>query len=273
MKEIKDLTVLVTGSTDGIGKETALQLAQMGAEVILHGRNLERGRSVREEIRSRTGNDRLEFYLADLASQRQVRNFAAEIQGSYNRLHVLINNAGTYQQERKLTEDGMETTLAVNFLAPFLLTHELQNLIMRSAPGRIVNVASIAHWNGTMDWNNLQGEKHYEGFDAYATSKLALILFTYALAERLKGTNVTANCLHPGVIETKLLRAGFGDYPGDNPEKGAKTSVYMASSPEVKGISGRYFEAYKAVSSSPMSYDRKLQERLWSIGEKLCGLD
>ncbi len=270
---MKNLTVLVTGSTDGIGRSTALQLAQMDAEVILHGRSAERGRSVQEDIRRKTGNNRLQFFLADLASQRQVKNLATDIRGSYNHLHVLINNAGTYQPERKLTEDALETTFAVNFLAPFLLTHELQSLIKRSVPGRIINVASIAHWNGTMDWSNLQGEKRYEAFDAYATSKLALILFTYALAQRLKGTAVTANCLHPGVIKTKLLLAGFGDYPGDTPENGARTSVYLASSPEVEGLSGSYFEDCKALPSSPISYDRKIQEKLWSISEKLCGLD
>jgi NAD(P)-dependent dehydrogenase (short-subunit alcohol dehydrogenase family) len=273
MNGMKKLTVLVTGSTDGIGKETALQLAQMDAEVILHGRSLERGRNVQEDILRKTGNNSLQFFLADLSSLRQVRKLAADIQGSYNRLHVLINNAGTYQPERKLTEDGLETTFAVNFLAPFLLTYELQSLIRSSAPSRIVNVASTAHWNGTVDWNNLQGERRYEGFDAYAASKLELILFSYALARRLKGTKVTANCLHPGVIRTKLLRAGFGDYQGDTPENGAKTSVYLAGSPEVEVTSGSYFEACKAVSSSSISYDRRLQEMLWSISEKLCGLE
>ncbi len=269
---MKKLTVLVTGSTDGIGKETALQLAKMDAEVILHGRGLERGQRIQEDLLRKTGNNSLQFFRADLASRGQVKRLAADIKGSYNHLHVLINNAGTYQPERKLTEDGLETTFAVNFLAPFLLTHELQDLIRSSAPSRIVNVASVAHWNGAIDWSNLQGEVRYEGFDAYATSKLALILFSYALARRLKGTKVTANCLHPGVIKTKLLQAGFSDYPGDTPENGAKTSVYLASSPEVEGISGSYFEACKAVHSSPISYDRKLQETLWSISEKLCGL-
>ena len=167
----------------------------------------------------------------------------------------------------------METTFSVNYLAPFLLTHELLDLLKASAPSRVINVSSIAHWNGVMDWDNLQGEKSYEGFDAYALSKLALILFTYALAERLRGTGVTANCLHPGVIKTKLLRAGFGDYPGDTPEKGARTCVYLACSPEVEKISGLYFEECKAVSSSPVSYDRKLQERLWRISKELTGLE
>jgi NAD(P)-dependent dehydrogenase (short-subunit alcohol dehydrogenase family) len=188
-------------------------------------------------------------------------------------LNVLINNAGTFQSHRTLTEDGLETTFAVNYLAPFLLTNELLDMMKRSDTSRIVNVASIAHWDGKLDWGNLQGEKHYAGFEAYATSKLELILFTYALALRLKGTNVTCNCLHPGVIMTKLLRAGFGDFPGDAPESGAKTSVYLASSPEVKGITGQYFQDAKPVRSSPLSYDRSYQERLWQISKILTRMD
>ena len=170
-----------------------------------------------------------------------------------------------------MTEDGLETTFAVNYLAPFLLTHELLGLMKISAPSRIINVASIAHRDGVMDWSNLQGERHYDGFDAYAASKLALILFTYALAARLNWTNITANCLHPGVTRTKLLRAGFGDYPGDAPERGAQTSVYLASSPKVEGLNGRYFESCEAVRSSLISYNRKIQEELWRISEKLTG--
>jgi NAD(P)-dependent dehydrogenase (short-subunit alcohol dehydrogenase family) len=266
--DMKNRTVLVTGSTDGIGKETALQLARMGAEVLLHGRSQEKGVAVQEEINRRTGNDRLQFFRADLSSQKQVRKMAAEIWERHDRLHVLINNAGTFEPERRITEDGLEKTFAVNYLAQFLLTHELLDLMKRSSPARVINVASIAHWSGSMDWSNLQGERRYEGFDAYARSKLAVVLFTYSLARHLKGSGVTANCLHPGVIKTKLLRAGFGDYPGGTPEKGARTSVYLASSAKVEGISGNYFEECKAVRSSPQSYDQRLQEELWRISEK-----
>ena len=265
--------VLVTGSTDGIGKATALELARRGATVLLHGRNLQKGDAALEDIRRITGSDRLHLYIADFSSQEQVRRLAAQVREEHDRLHLLINNAGTFEPERKITADGWETTFSVNYLAPFLLTHELLDLLKASAPSRIINVASIAHWNGAMDWDNLQGEKSYQGFAAYALSKLALIHFTYYLAERLQGTGVTANCLHPGVIKTKLLRAGFGDYPGESPEKGARTSVYLASSQEVEGISGRYFEECKAVCSSPVSYDRKLQEKLWRISKELTGLD
>lgn len=266
---MQERTILVTGSTDGIGKETALQLAEKGMEVILHGRSRKKGDAVLEEIRNMTGNPQLKFFLADLSIQSQVRNLAAWIKDNYDSLHVLINNAGTYEQERNLTKDGLETTFAVNYLAPFLLTHELLDLMTRSAPSRIINVASIAHWNGKMDWGNLQGERRYDAFNAYATSKLALVLFTYALARRLDRTNVTVNCLHPGVTRTKLLRAGFGDYPGDTPERSARTSVYLACSPDVEGISGQYYDECNAVQSSPSTYDQKIQEKLWQISKKL----
>ena len=265
-------TVLVTGSTDGIGKETALQLAQMGAKVLLHGRDPKKGQVVLEEIHLKTGSDRLEFYLADLSSQQQIRSLAAKVKENNHRLDVLINNAGIFMPERKMAEEGIETTFAVNYLAPFLLTRELDDLLKQSAPSRIINVASIAHWNAKLEWNNLQGERYYEGFDAYALSKLGVILFTYALAERLLGSGVTANCLHPGVIETKLLRAGFGDYPGDTPENGARTSVYLASSLKEKDVTGQYFEECKPTRSSPASYNRELQDKLWRISEELTGL-
>jgi NAD(P)-dependent dehydrogenase (short-subunit alcohol dehydrogenase family) len=265
--------VLVTGSTDGIGKATALELAREGATVLLHGRNLQKGEAVLKDIRRITGSDRLHLYIADFCSLEQVRRLAAQIREEHDRLHLLINNAGTFEPECKITEDGLETTFCVNYLAAFLLTGELLDLLKASAPSRIINVASVSHWNGAMDWDRLQGEDNYQGFAAYALSKLAMILFTYSLAERLQGTGVTANCLHPGVIKTKLLRAGFGDYPGETPEKGARTSVYLAGSSEVEGISGRYFEDCKAVLSSLMSYDPKLQEKLWRKSKELTGWD
>ena len=269
--------VLVTGSTDGIGKQTAYSLASKGATVLLHGRNSLRGEKVQDEIRRMTGNTSLQFFQAELSSAKDIQKLANQIKESHGRLDVLINNAGTFQQERILNDDGLEITFIVNYLAQFRLTHELLDLLKRSASksasSRIINVASAAHWNASaMDWSNLQGEKRYDGFRAYARSKLAVVLFTYALAMRLEGTGVTANCLHPGVIKTKLLRAGFGDYPGDTPENGARTSVYLASSPEVEGISGRYFEKCRPVQSSPISYDLELQEKLWQISTELTGL-
>jgi NAD(P)-dependent dehydrogenase (short-subunit alcohol dehydrogenase family) len=264
---MKGRTVLVTGSTDGIGKATALDLAQMGAKVLLHGRDPEKGRRVHEEIARTTGTDQLDLFIADLASQRQVRKLATDVVKRHERLHVLINNAGTFQAERRMTEDDLETTFAVNYVAPFLLTHELLGLLEKSSPSRIINIASIAHWNAKVDWNNLQGERLYDGHQAYALSKLGIILFTYELAERLKGSVVTANCLHPGVIRTKLLRAGFGDYPGSTPEKGARTPIYLASSPEVEGVSGDYFMECRPAKSSQLSYNKELQKRFWELAE------
>jgi NAD(P)-dependent dehydrogenase (short-subunit alcohol dehydrogenase family) len=264
---MENRVILVTGSTDGIGKQTALELARMGGQVNLHGRDPEKAHAVLEEIRNKTGNNRLELFIADLSSQRQVVKLAADIKERYDRLHVLINNAGTFMRERKLTEDGIETTFAVNYMAPFVLTSELLGLLKESAPSRIINVASIAHWNAKIDWTNLQGERSYNGFQEYALSKLGIILFTYALDKKLKGTGVTVNCLHPGVVKTKLLRAGFGDYPGDDPKKGAETSIYLASAPEIENLSGLYFENLIPVSSSPLSHDIALQNAFWQMAE------
>jgi NAD(P)-dependent dehydrogenase (short-subunit alcohol dehydrogenase family) len=261
--------ILVTGSTDGIGKQTALGLARMGAKVLLHGRDRGRVLKVRDEIAQKTDNDQLDFFIAELSSQKQVLNLAAEVADKHEHLHVLINNAGTYSTERIITEDGLEMTFSVNYLAPFLLTLQLLELLKKSSPSRIVNVASIAHWNANVDWNNMQGEQYFDGFQAYALSKLGIILFTYELAKRLKGSGVTVNCLHPGVVRTKLLRAGFGATQGIKPEEGARTSIYLASSPDLENVSGKYFESGRRVRSSPLSYDSALQEKFWKMSEKL----
>jgi NAD(P)-dependent dehydrogenase (short-subunit alcohol dehydrogenase family) len=271
LKGMKGRTILVTGSTDGIGRETALQLARLGATVLLHGRDRKKGLSVAEQIRRETTNPHLELFIADLASMEAVRRLASEIRQSQESLNVLINNAGVFMPNRRLTEDKLETTLAVNCLAPFRLTLELLPLLAKSIPSRIVIVASTAHWDAGLEWDNLQGERHFDSFQAYALSKLGTILFTYALASRLQGSGITANCLHPGVTKTKLLRIGFGDYPGQSSEKGARTSVYLASSPQVDNVSGKYFERCRPASSSPLTYDLEVQERFWRICEELCG--
>lgn len=207
---MKDKIVLITGSTDGIGKETALQLAQLGATVIVHGRSTERCQATRDDIRQATGNPNVDCVVADLSSQRQVRQMAADIIVRYDRLHVLINNAGVILLKRQLTEDGLETTFAVNHLAPFLLTLLLLDLLKKSAPARIITVSSTVHYDEQIKFDNLQGERDYYGLGAYKVSKLGNVLFTFELAERLKGTGVTANCLHPGVVATKLLDTGWG---------------------------------------------------------------
>jgi NAD(P)-dependent dehydrogenase (short-subunit alcohol dehydrogenase family) len=226
---------------------------------------------VKEQIMREIGNPHLKLFIADLSSMHQVRRLASEVRQSQESLHVLINNAGVFMPHRRLTEDGLETTFAVNCLAPFLLTLELLPILAESVPARIVTVASEAHWDARVEWDNLQGEKHYDSFQAYALSKLGDILFTYSLASRLRGSKITANCLHPGVTKTKLLRAGFEDYPGQPPEKGARGSVYLASSPQVENVNGKYFERCRPAQSSPLTYDQRVQKRFWRRCEELCG--
>ncbi len=260
---------LVTGATQGIGKITAGQLVKLGAEVTIVARSEERGRAAAKEIGA-------ELLLADLSLLADVRRLAADFKAKHDKLHVLVNNAGAINQTRKLTAEGLEVTFATNHLAYFLLTHELRPLLEAAgAPGRtarIVNVASQAHHRARFDIDDLQAERSYAAMTAYGNSKLCNILYTYALARRLKGKPVTANCLHPGVVAT-----GFGrNDPGLfrlavllarpfllTPEKGARTSIYVASSPEVEGVSGEYFDKCRPRRSSRLSHDEALQERLW----------
>lgn len=264
-------TVLVTGSTDGIGREIALELAAMGAKVLVHGRSLERGRQVVETIRRESSNPNVELYLADFSSLREVRRLAGDILASQAQLDVLVNNAGGFMKERIETVDGLETTFAVNHVAPFLLTNLLLELCLKTSAARIVNVSSMTHAFVTLDFDNLQGEKEYNGRDAYGVSKLGNVLFTYELAERLAHSGVTANCLHPGVIGTKLLRAGFQSM-GSHVKEGAKTPVYLSTSEEVAGLSGKYFVDCKDTPSSPLSYDVPVRKQLWDITARLAGL-
>jgi len=261
--------VLVTGSTDGIGKQTALELARMGASVIVHGRNAQKARAVRDEIARATGNDQLDFVAADLASLAEVRAMAAAVKAKAPRLDILINNAGVIISQRTLTVDGLEATLAINHFSHFLLTNLL--LDATPAPARIVHVSSQVHRNGQIDFDNLQGERDYNGRMAYCHSKLANVLFSHELAARLAGKGVTSNSLHPGVISTKLLHGGFGG-GGDSLELGAETPVYLAASPEVEGITGEYFTRKRIAETHPAAHDIALRQKLWQISEQLCGL-
>ncbi|MBW2615219.1 MAG: SDR family oxidoreductase [Deltaproteobacteria bacterium] len=265
---MKDKTILITGSTDGIGKQTALDLAKMGATVLLHGRNSGRADRVLNEIKKATGNDRIEAFIADLASLKQVRYLAEQVLEKHDRLDVLINNAGVYETRHRISEDGFEMTFAVNHLAPFFLTLLLLDLIGKRVPCRIINVSSQVHAS-SIDFDNLQAEKHYSAYEAYSLSKLCNVLFTSELAERLKGTGITVNCLHPGVIDTKLLKAGWG-MGGSPVTQGAKTSVYLATAPELSTVTGKYFKNMKPTKSSRISYDAKARKRLWEISERLC---
>jgi len=266
-------TVLVTGSTDGIGRATAKALARLGHRVLVHGRDPGKGRAVLDEIRRETGTADLGLLTADLSTLEGIRGLAEEVGDRYGRLDVLVNNAGVYMGEQVSTRDGLETTFAVNLLAPFLLSRLLLPLLEAAAPARIVNVASSAHFDAEgMDWENLQGEKHYDGWGAYAQSKLGVVLFTYSLARRLDPGRVTVNCLHPGVICTKLLRSAFPVFPCESVEAGARTPVCLATSPRVSGITGRYFDEMREARSSGISRDRDAQERLWEYLEGMAGL-
>jgi len=265
--------ILVTGSTDGIGKVTARELALHGAHVILHGRDREKGEKVLREIKNLTWNAELDLLISDLSSQENIHRLAEEIVSSYDRLDVLINNAGTYEKRRRLTADMIEATFAVNYLAPFLTTRLLLPLLRKSSPSRVVNLASTAHRAvRRIDWDNLQGERRYDAYKAYALSKFADITFTYSLSERLCNSGVATYCLHPGVIATRMLREKFPSIRGKSPAQGAEIPVHLALSPDVAELSGRYFEESPSpVWSSELTYDRQVQDRLWNAAEDLFG--
>ena len=264
-------TVLITGSTDGIGKETARQLALKGWQVILHGRSEQRCKSTVEEIRKATGNSDIKYVCADLTHFVAIRKMAEEVKAGFGSLKVLINNAGIFKPQQSFSSDGIEQTFAVNHLSYYLLTGLLLDLLIKNAPARIINVSSMAH-SSQMDFDNLRGQKHYSGHEAYAQSKLANILFTFRLAEKLTGSSVTVNCLHPGVINTKLLQAGWG-MGGGLVEKGAETSVYLATSSEVEKITGKYFSNNRITNPAEIASDREIQEQLWYVTAGLCGLN
>ena len=274
---------LVTGANSGIGKATALALAQMGATVVMVCRDHARGEQARSEITTTSRNDAVDLLLADLSSQQSIRQLVEAFQRHYPHLHVLINNAGAaFPGRRRATVDGVEMTFAANYLAPFLLTNLLLDRLTASTPARIVNVSSAAHKSGSMQLDDLQAEKRYRPMRTYPQAKLAVVLFTYELARRLQGTGVTANCLHPGFVAThfaqsdagpavRLLVKAMGSF-GTSPQEGAKTSIYLASSPEVEGVTGNYFVKSRPMRSAAISYDELLQRQLWEQSAKLVNL-
>jgi retinol dehydrogenase 14 len=266
---------VVTGATAGIGKATAFALARMGATVVIVARDAAKSARTVDEIEKAVPDAKLDVVLADFASLQAVREAAAEISRRYTAVHVLVNNAGVASKPRLLSRDGFELTFAVNHLAPFLFTRELLPLLRAGAPSRIVTVASVAQRNGLIDFDDLQSEKNYRGFLVYGKSKLANVLFTYELASRLVGSGVTANCLHPGAVATDMLRqlpwllyAVISPFLL-TPEQGAATQVFLASSPQVEGVSGGYYVKSKAVRSSPRSYDVDARKRLWEVSETI----
>ncbi|MHA1167575.1 MAG: SDR family oxidoreductase [Candidatus Hodarchaeales archaeon] len=276
---LKGKVCLITGANSGIGKATVRGLAELDATIIALCRNRERAEKVLAEIVEKTGNDKIDLVIADLSSQTEIRNIVPEITANYDKLDVLINNAAVYHQKRKLSADGYEMTFAVNHLAPFLLTNLLLDILKRSAPSRIINVSSSWHRGFTIWFDNLQGEKIYKGSSSYRQSKLANILFTYELSRRLKGTGVTVNCLHPGVVRTNINRSMpvLGKVWRYMPllasaKKGAETSIYLASSPEVEGVTGKYYHGKKIAESSPESHDIDLQRKLWDVSLSLTAV-
>ena len=278
---MKEKTIMVTGANSGIGKAASLALAKMGATVVMVARNREKAEAAQSDIIRESQNNSIDLLLADLSSLESVRQLAEEFRKKYSGLHVLINNAGLFNQRRSVTTDGYENTLATNYLAPFLLTNLQLNILKKSAPSRIINVSSVGHYNGHMNFDDLNLERDYGGWKAYGQSKLALVLFTHALAKKLAGTGVTVNSVHPGTVATNIWSRPLG--PAGfimaipklfmtSPEKGAETIVYLASSPDAGNVNGEYWEKMKVKKSSDESYDEAIAQRLWDVSAKLTHL-
>jgi NAD(P)-dependent dehydrogenase (short-subunit alcohol dehydrogenase family) len=273
--------VLITGANSGVGLATAYGLAERGATVVMVSRDPARGAAARDEVAQVATGPTPVLLLADHSSQAAIHALAKEVRARFARIDVLVNNAGAIFAQRELTVDGIEQTFAVNHLAPFLLTNLLLDLVKAAPAGRIVTVASEVH-SGKIDFENLQGERHYNFFKAYGLSKLENILFTYELARRLEGTSTTANCVSPGATRTrfgdnlrglprlmplvmKRIPLLFG-----SPENGARTSIYVASSPELAGVSGRFYLRCRERRTKPLTYNAEVAAQPWSVSEKLC---
>jgi NAD(P)-dependent dehydrogenase (short-subunit alcohol dehydrogenase family) len=273
---------LITGANSGIGYQTALALAKMGGEIILVCRNRQKGEKALKQISKETGNSILHLYIADLSSQKQIRELAKNIQASFNKIDVLINNAATAASALTYTEDSIELQFAVNYLAPFMLSNLLLPLLKAAPQGRIINTSSRGYRLAKLNFEDLYYAKNYSGLRAYNQSKLANIIFTYELARRLKDTNVTANCLYPGLVNTSFANKNtsllhsflwYLQRPlGISASKGALTGIYLATSDEVTGISGKYFGKCRPVESLPVTNDLEIAKKLWHVSEKLTGI-
>ena len=275
MRSVDEAVILVTGSTDGLGKSTARDLAAAGATVLLHGRDPERGDAAVREIREETDNDRLHYYVADFSSLEEVHWLADEVAADHDRLDVLVNNAGIGagrrgETSRDLSRDGYELRFAVNYLAPFLLTRLLLPLVRRSAPARIVNVASAGQ--SPISFDDVMLERGYDGMRAYAQSKLALVMFTFDLAEELEGTGLIANSLHPAsLMDTKMVFETFGS-ASSSVREGTDATVRLAISPELRRVTGRYFDGQREARADEQAYDPEARTRLRRLSEELTGL-
>jgi NAD(P)-dependent dehydrogenase (short-subunit alcohol dehydrogenase family) len=279
MTNMNGKVCLVTGATDGIGKVSARVLAELGAKVIIVGRNPEKSAIVLAELRSISGNENIDLLMADLAVMQEVRDLAEQVISRYDRIDVLLNNAGGYFTKHKITSDGLEMTFALNHMSYFLLTNKLMELLKYSAPARIVNVSSDAHYGVDMEFENLNGEQEYKAWKAYQKSKLANVLFTYELLKKVPG-NITVNCLHPGFVATNFGHNNGGFFgpvlkiaqriSAIDPEEGAKTSIFLCSAPEVKGVSGKYFYKCQPKTSSRESRNMDTGKRLWQISSDIA---
>jgi retinol dehydrogenase 14 len=274
--------VLITGGTGGIGKATAIGLARLGARVGITGRDLRRAEQAAADIRTASGNPAVDVFAADLSSQAEVRRLAADVHDAYPRLDVLINNVGGFWAHRHSTADGLEHTFALNHLASFLLTNLLLDRLKASAPARVVTVSSHVQAEGLIEFDDLQGSRNYSGQSAYSQSKLANVMFTNELARRLEGSRVTATSLHPGVVRTDFGaedQAWFFTIISRvvrpflwTPVRGAQTSIYLASSPDVEGVTGQFFVNSKPKTANQVAYDADMTARLWDVSASLVGM-
>jgi NAD(P)-dependent dehydrogenase (short-subunit alcohol dehydrogenase family) len=282
MGDLQGKTALITGATSGIGLEAAVELARRGAHVVMVGRDAEKTRTKLEEVRRRSGSSSVESLLCDFASQARIRALAQEFRSKHDRLELLVNNAGMVFARRTVTDDGIEATFAINHLGYFLLTNLLLDLLTKSAPARIVNVASAGHYRATLDFDDLGFQSGYQIMRAYGRSKLSNVLFTRELAKRLAGTGVTVNALHPGAVATHIW-SGAPLWARPllevakrlvmlTPEEGAKTIVHLATSPEVEGKTGLYFQKNRETFPSRLAQDDELAKRLWDESAKLVKL-
>jgi NAD(P)-dependent dehydrogenase (short-subunit alcohol dehydrogenase family) len=286
VRPIEEQVVLVTGSTDGLGRALARELAESGAIVLLHGRDAAKGEATLREIREASagvrphGSDpslvdskRHAFYLADLSSLAQVRVLAEQVQADHDRLDVLVNNAGIGTGrggEREVSGDGYELRFQVNYLAPFLLTRLLEPLLLRSAPSRIVNVASAGQ--APIDFDDVMLERDYSGVQAYCQSKLALVMLTFDLGDELRGRRVTANCLHPGTYMPTRMVLDAGVSPVDSLESGVEATLRLVAGPELDGVTGKYFDRLREARAYPQAYDADACRRLRELSAELVGL-
>jgi len=275
---LKNKIILITGATSGIGKETALGLAKLGAIIVFTTRDIVKGEKTKKELIDKTNNKNIQMLTCDLASIESIKNCCNEFKSKFNKLHVLINNAGVWDFKRKESKDGIENIFAVNFLAPFLMTNLLLDVLKNGKPSRIINVTSGMHY-GTINFDDIEFKQKFSGAKAYRQSKLGLILFTRLLAKKLEGSGVTVNVVQPGMNKTDLGRdaGGFSKMifkmMGKNPSIGSETSIYLASSPDVENITGEYWVKKEIKKSSKESYNMDLAEKLWDVGKKYLKLN